>query len=166
MPRDSLNWSPKIWSRSLMRMSWRWVFSPPCREKGLDYVMHRESQLLSVLLSCSCAVWETWTWTTGEKTQSTRAATAPTTLSSSGSGRYRSFMEPSRFVCLSDSNDVLFFSPCFRVCFSSAIDCAVDGCRKANPTLAVCDWNISGPNERLCRALRWGSCLDCYQWAI
>lgn len=34
--RDSLNWSPKIWSRSLMRTSWRWVFGPPCRENGRD----------------------------------------------------------------------------------------------------------------------------------
>lgn len=156
LPRDSLNWSPKIWSRSLMRTSWRWVSGPPCRENGWDYVVHCESPLLSVLLSCSCAVWETWTWTTGGKTQTTRAATAPTTLSSSGSGRYLSFTKPSTFMCVSYNDDLLFHSA-FSVSVFAAIDCAVDGCRKAYSTPAVCDWNISGPHERLCRTLRWAS---------
>ena len=34
-------------------------------------------------------------------------------------------------------------------------DCSADGCREAYPPVAVCDWHLPGPNEWLCRALRW-----------
>lgn len=112
----------------------------------------------SLLLSCSCVVWETWTWTTGEKTPSTRAATAQTTLLSSGSGRYRSFTKPTRFIFLSYN----FFLFHISLSVYASIDCAVDGCRKANSTLAVCDWDISSPDERLCRTLRWDSSFVIY----
>lgn len=36
------------------------------------------------------------------------------------------------------------------LCFSVITDSAADGWRKENPALAVCHWNIQGPNEWLC----------------
>lgn len=68
----------------------------------------------------------------------------------------------------------LFFSPirralywlfvCVFVCV--VVDSAVDGCRKANPALAVCDRNIQGPNEWLCWTLWWENLLRCTDYAL
>lgn len=53
------------------------------------------------------------------------------------------------FLSLNNSFCVSYFVLLFFL-FCVTVGCAADGCRKANPALAVCDGNLQGPNEWLC----------------
>lgn len=74
----------------------------------------------------------------------------------------RLLLQPDRYTVVLESKIAFYVPSIFSVpilmlfvlviylCICVVIDCAVDGCRKANSALTICDGNIKGPNERFC----------------
>lgn len=73
----------------------------PICKKVCMYIKSQMSgdQSTFFLYSCSCVVLEMWMWTTGEGTQNTRTATAPTTWLSSGFGKWDKFPYLGLIMC-------------------------------------------------------------------
>lgn len=147
-----------------MRMSSRWVFSLPDVLKLTRFTPGTWITVcLPAFLSSTAA--HVWSWRCGcERLEREHQVQEQLLLQPR---RYPVVLESKTiFHAWSQEAELFFFFKSFVlviyllfISFCVIIDSAVDGCRKENPALTVCDGNIKGPDEWLCWTLWWDNLL-------
>lgn len=163
--RDSLSWYHKIWSRYLMRMSLKWVFSPFKVLKSVTFIPDRWKKCiyLTFFFFFSLPAAHVWSGRCGcerlerehqvQEQLLRQPRSYPVVLESKSTFHAWSQLAELWHIIFSFLRRALYWLFICLLCV--VIGRASDGCRKENPALAVCDRHIQGPNERLCWALWW-----------